>query len=378
LVFVIFALIGGPVQSQTQDDPGTEDNYQSDVRPGLHFNNESETTSMLARAARAGVSVVISEDGTGSNVVQQSKVEKYTVKEGDTLWDICIKFFGDPYVWPRIWSYNIKVTNPHWIYPGDTVWLVPPVAIPMSSSQAMSTPQMVQQRANSAVLIRNKGFVDRETLKKAGVLVGAQKETMMLAEYDEAYAEFEYPDDIHVGDEFAAYKVIRSVDSIEDPGSEMGKLVEILGTVRVVHFDKSKGIARVVIDESMKPIVRGTRIGPVERKFELVSKTVNQQELRGHVIAFLDLNVLSAAGNVVFVDKGREQGVIEGNRFFVIEKRDRYRASNNEPDDRDGYPFEVLAELRVIEARPNTSTCLVMATVKELEVGAVVEMVRGY
>ena len=31
-------------------------------------------------------------------------IQHYKVRKGDTLWDICTKFFGDPYVWPRIWS----------------------------------------------------------------------------------------------------------------------------------------------------------------------------------------------------------------------------------------------------------------------------------
>ena len=68
----------------------------------------------------------------------------------------------------------------------------------------------------------------------------------------------------------------------------------------------------------------------------------------------------------------------EGNRFFVIEKRDTYRKSRDEDDDNEGYPFEVLAEMRVIEVRPNTSTCVITAAVKELSIGDTVEMVKGY
>ena len=44
---------------------------------------------------------------------------------GDTLWDICFFYFNDPWQWPKIWSYNPQITNPHWIYPGDLVRLLP-------------------------------------------------------------------------------------------------------------------------------------------------------------------------------------------------------------------------------------------------------------
>ena len=47
----------------------------------------------------------------------------YTVKKGDTLWDICDTYFANPWQWPRVWSYNPEILNPHWIYPGELVRL---------------------------------------------------------------------------------------------------------------------------------------------------------------------------------------------------------------------------------------------------------------
>jgi hypothetical protein len=49
----------------------------------------------------------------------------HVVRRGDTLWDICFLYFNDPWQWPKIWSYNPQITNPHWIYPGDLVRLLP-------------------------------------------------------------------------------------------------------------------------------------------------------------------------------------------------------------------------------------------------------------
>ena len=43
----------------------------------------------------------------------------YTVKQGDTLWDISQRFIKDPYYWPNLWSNNPAIGNPHLIYPGQ-------------------------------------------------------------------------------------------------------------------------------------------------------------------------------------------------------------------------------------------------------------------
>jgi hypothetical protein len=366
LAFSAFLVVGAaPAQDEVQ--------YERDLKPGLNIHYDGGE-SALARAAREGTSVVISGQGP---VRREARTDRYTVREGDTLWDICIKFFGDPYVWPRIWSYNPRITNPHWIYPGEVVRLRPGEDRPLAADE-VATPAPVVQRRSKELLVRNRGFVDSKGLEQSGEVVGAHKQVRMLAQYDEAYAGF--PEDVEVrpGDEFSAYEILGPVDGIDDPDTEIGKLVEILGVVRVTSFDRENRIARVVIDESMRPIARGTKLGEVHRRFDLVPPVVNGRDLEGHIIAFLDPVNMAAEHQIVFVDRGREDGVREGNRFFAVERRDRYRRSQDREDDRGGFPTEVLAEMRVIEARPHTATCLVTASALELSVGEKVEMVEGY
>ena len=51
---------------------------------------------------------------TGSNIpLTADAPNEYTVKTGDTLWDISKVFLRDPWYWPEIWYVNPQVENPH-------------------------------------------------------------------------------------------------------------------------------------------------------------------------------------------------------------------------------------------------------------------------
>lgn len=49
---------------------------------------------------------------------------QYTVKRGDTLWDISQRFLTLPWYWKEIWYDNPHIRNPHLIYPGDVLTIV--------------------------------------------------------------------------------------------------------------------------------------------------------------------------------------------------------------------------------------------------------------
>ena len=50
--------------------------------------------------------------------------DTYVVQPKDTLWDISKVLFGDPSYWPKLWSVNPSLTNPHLIQPNDNLGFI--------------------------------------------------------------------------------------------------------------------------------------------------------------------------------------------------------------------------------------------------------------
>ncbi len=54
-------------------------------------------------------------------IIEGIQEHAYKVNVGDTLWDISEIYFGDGHYWSKLWSINKGITNPHLIFPGDTI-----------------------------------------------------------------------------------------------------------------------------------------------------------------------------------------------------------------------------------------------------------------
>jgi hypothetical protein len=334
----------------------------------------------------------------------------HVVVDGDTLWDISDKYFGDPLHWPELWSFNPEITNPHWIYPYDQVRLN---GEQLTGDQAMVkaagaggfveggatsgmlagtevAPAVVVPRGMhtpGSVFLRDEGYLDDEALKTVGQIVGGNEEHMLLSNSDQVYVQFKKDQDVRAGQQYAVFRDIRDVE--RDPG-ESGKLVRIHGTIVVRSFDRQKGVARGVITETLDPIERGYFVAQVDRRFDLVAPKRNSATVVARVIASLRPRSLLSYDNVVFLDVGEGKGVQPGNRFFIVRRGDEYmRTLDSDPEDigtltpipeyEEGkLPKEVVAELRVIKVRRNTTIALVIRSDTDIFLGDVAELRPGF
>ncbi len=326
--------------------------------------------------------------------------EDHTVMTGDTLWDLCGRYLENPWYWPKVWSYNPEITNPHWIFPGQVVRFYPggeirpiqdlvdagrtfdmPEDVPDDEMVAMLSPgELVQVRGKigfkqpriNAVRIRRTAFVTREELDAMGTIRASREEVELLSEYNTIYIEFKDLSAIQVGQQFIIY---RTVKEINHPLTNdfIGHYTKIIGVCQVYNIAETMAVA--IIATSTESIYRGDRIGPLN-KGELsreVSPQPNEVELRGYIVG-ASVTQLTSLGesHLVFIDQGTEQGVKDGNLFDVIRREDSLFMPGEGVEEGKWVkemPAEIWGRIMVVDARPNASTGLVVASLRELRVG---------
>jgi len=308
--------------------------------------------------------------------------ELHVVRKGDTLWDICFLYFNDPWQWPKIWSYNPQITNPHWIYPGDLVRLLPRGVFTQQAAPTEPEPDKPATPAPVDALpapqrrievgIKQTAFVEKSDLDKSITLDGAVDEKVLLGNGDTVYLSYPAGKPPRVGERYSIYVPDNPVKSGK---TFVGAYVHVLGTAEIVSVKQDKR-ARGVIVEANQEIERGAKVGPLVKTFKTVPASPPKVDAQGTVVAMLTRDQLIGQGEVVFIDLGKRSGIEVGNRMFVVRRGDAYpRNMNNQigQDDRQ-FPARALGEIVVVEVGDNISIGLVTLAVQEMSVGDTVMM----
>jgi LysM domain len=317
------------------------------------------------------------------SVIQGGPVpELHVVRRGDTLWDICFLYFNDPWQWPKIWSYNAQITNPHWIYPGDLVRLLPrgvfaqttldPETAPSTPTPAAAADPLPAPRRRLEVGVKTTAFVEKANLDNSSAIEGAVDEKVLLGDGDSVYLSYPPGKPLKVGEKYSIYIPGNPVKS---NGTEVGAFVQLLGTVEVVNVKQDKRARGVILDANQE-IERGAKVGPLVKTFKTVPPSRPKVDAQGAVVAMLTHDQLIGEGEVVFVDLGKRSGIEVGNRMFVVRRGDGYpRVMNNQigQDDRQ-FPARALGEIVIVDVGERISIGLVTLAVQEMSVGDIVMM----
>jgi len=203
--------------------------------------------------------------------------DRHVVVRGDTLWGISGLFLKQPWRWPEIWQLNKEqIRNPHWIYPGQIVYLDRSGAQPRlrignpidtSHTTAQISPKVYVEDNRQAIssippriiepFLSKPLVVEADALNNAPRIVAAQEDRVVVGAGNTAYATGLYGD-------FPLWQIYRPGKSLVDPesGEVLGYEAFYLGSAKVTRDGDPTTLE---ILRSTQEIERGDRLVPASR-----------------------------------------------------------------------------------------------------------------
>jgi hypothetical protein len=161
---------------------------------------------------------------------------------------------------------------------------------------------------------------------------------------------------------------------VVEPGTHdvIGKFVQIRGSVKILEVKMGKPARGIITDvTNADGVERGDRVGLLKTQFHTVAEVPAAASVEGLIAGILTTDQLAGGGQVVFLDRGKTDGLAVGNRMRVVRRGDafpKYGALSQAVDDRT-FPDYELATVMVLDVGDRTALGWVMQSNKDLHVG---------
>jgi len=117
----------------------------------------------------------------------------YTIKKGDTLWDLSEKFYNSQWDWPGLWEMNDDIKNPHWIYPGKKIRIflreksaLKPKIVEVQKIKKTEKPVKIKT-SFSLSKMDHIGFLKKNLQPSFGSVIKEQENNLMMSANDIIY-----------------------------------------------------------------------------------------------------------------------------------------------------------------------------------------------
>ena len=393
-------------------------------------------------------------DSEWNEVATAAKVSTYTVVKDDWLFKISKRLFGTGYYYPKIWSLNSYITNPHLIEPGMVLSFTTGSgnsapefklgefstdelnAVPGSLGNLDSNDDANFGEANAPVWgkekkdLQNQGiyfqyasdeteedleragkkalnreyenyepprndfevvlpknydkngfdknsrifysfkegfylstFLSTNIVQDLGEVTSGPDENIYFVQGDHAYVEFDESVNALPGDKFSVYSA--GGRTKHKNSDREGFKYTIVGQIKLIK--KVQGKWDVEFIEVAGTPQRNDRVTVYTPKIDRVTRTYSSRLIEAAIISSYEpgQNILGQ-GDVVYIDRGRADGVEMGNVFEVYGFKDRLTRKNITDQ-----PTYKMGELAVITLTDNFATCLVINSKRDFYAGDV-------
>ena len=351
-----------------------------------------KTSVFLSALIVLAIFSLTSTNNTFSLQVPQkyTEPEEYIVIKFDTLWDISDSRLEDPFLWPKLWNVNPHIENPDLIYPGTRILIpsreelmkVPPKILKKKAKRKKRKKEKSEHVFIFNEMEKQKYIVKRATFISSGwiapdftsvgeiafspmnrSIVGEGDTVYLKFSKESGYAPLEHSGipTLEVGSGMSKkyhnkFFTVRFIKTVKHPvsGNILGRQLRITGVIKLIGSDSHMPKAKVI--ESFEHIEIGEKLLPFKvMEPPLIPDSVRNPRMIGYVVETYTNSSISGKGDIIFLDKGQDDGLAIGDVFSALD---------NPPTERP------VGKIQIVSLQPTTSTALILNSSQEVFIGS--------
>ncbi len=209
------------------------------------------------------------------------------------------------------------------------------------------------------------GFISRHELAAAGEIVAASNPgRSIFGEHDIVFVNLGSNSGVKQGDQFTIYKKDKKIYDPES-GDFLGYRIKVLGILQITKVEEAVSTATIIhSNEEIKVL---DKLVPYEPGTKTIDLTLAANPVKGYIVCGKQALTLYGENDIVYIDRGSDDGVQAGNTFVIY--KDRKPVEDPATGDTLHLPKEILGKLLVIKVQGNTATAIITKSVKEINLG---------
>jgi len=335
--------------------------------------------SLLGGVTTSLLLVLLSLNIANANeLLKKDYPERYTVVNGDTLWDISGKFLNQPWRWPELWQANEYIQNPHLIYPGDVLVLTwvdgKPQLRALRRETVKLSPSVRESDLQNAIppispnailpYLSSPLVTDKSEINDAPYVVSGLDGKLVAGKYDQVYVRGlgEY--------ENGEFRIFRAGRNFVHPVTK-----ELLG-LEAVHIGDSRLLkpgdpARVGIQDSFKEVAVLDLLREVDSGAKSLPyfypRAHDDKEIQGYILEMPNKVTELGPLNVVAITLGEREKVKPGHVFKIMSQK----KTMTDPKTRKSYqlPHEQVGLMMVFRVFDKVSYALITDSLRAIRAG---------
>lgn len=205
-------------------------------------------------------------------------------------------------------------------------------------------------------------FITTNVVQDLGEIKSTDRENVFLNKYDRVFVGFDKNVKVRPGDLFSVYTTGGKIN--HQVSDRSGRQYSVTAQIKVLRPQDDLWECQIV--EISGIVQRRDRITVYTPKINKISRTFSRRNIEAAVIgAYRDSSQISY-GDVVYLDRGRADGVELGNVFEVYSFTDRGTEKTISPN-----PSYKIGELTVITLTDNFATALVSLSTTDMTLGQI-------